>query len=69
MKTKIKKYNFFKNNGYCILNLFNKNDIKQLKTKLSKKLNTTVLKTKVSFLLIKAEILMNAVLFGLKMGF
>ena len=41
MKTKITKYNFFKNNGYCILNLFNKNDIKQLKTKLSKKLNNT----------------------------
>jgi len=39
MKRLIGKYNFYKRNGYCILNLFNSNDIKKIKILLSKQLN------------------------------
>ena len=33
-------YNFYINNGYCILNVFNKNDINELRKIIVKKLNT-----------------------------
>ena len=38
--SKEKKYNFYKKNGYCIVNLFNKNDIYQIQKSIIKRLNS-----------------------------